>query len=144
VGHHCGEIIIVKHSRKGLAFTAIVALLAVCTLAAKTSAGERPLYTPEQAAVGAKAFAMNCARCHGAQLQGISAPALKGPGSALTGESVSQAYMYISTQMPADGAGSLTPSQYAAIMAFILQQRGHRAGSIKLKPAAAMKIELDV
>ena len=45
------------------------------------SVGSAP-YTLQQVAAGAKAYATSCASCHGAQLQGVSAPALTGAGLA--------------------------------------------------------------
>ncbi|HME22717.1 MAG TPA: c-type cytochrome [Acetobacteraceae bacterium] len=43
------------------------------------SAGSAP-YTEQQVAQGGEVYAHKCAVCHGADLQGISAPAPTGPG----------------------------------------------------------------
>jgi mono/diheme cytochrome c family protein len=130
-------------SRAGIATTALIALGALALVPGKPSAGERALYTSAQAVTGAKYFAANCASCHGAHLQGISGPALKGVGS-LPGQSIAQAYSYCSTQMPQDRPGALTPAQYTAIVAYILKERGHPAGSTPLTPAVAIKSDVTI
>jgi mono/diheme cytochrome c family protein len=137
------RIVVMILSRAGLASTALIALAALAVVPGKPSAGERALYTKAQAVTGAKYFAANCAACHGAHLQGISGPALKGLGS-LPGQSVAQAYSYCATQMPQDKPGSLTPAQYAAIVAFILKERGHPAGATPLTPAVATKSDVTI
>lgn len=78
-------------------------------------------YTPAQAAAGAKVFAQNCASCHGANLQGISAPALTGASFAHANLSVSQIRTIVTTQMPLGAPGSLSPAQYASVLAYLLQ-----------------------
>ena len=95
-------------------------------------------YTKAQAASGAKAYAANCASCHGAKLQGVTAPALKGKDSPITGiRTVGYVYNFASTQMPLGKPGSLSPATYAAIVAYIMQQNGHPAGTRTLTPSAA-------
>ena len=97
-------------------------------------------YTTAQAASGAKAYAANCASCHGAKLQGGMGPTLKGEQSPFHGtQRAEDVYTYISTQMPLGKAGSLKPATYAAIMAYLLQQNGHPAGTRALTPAAAAR-----
>ena len=102
-------------------------------------AAARPgIYTKAQATAGAKSFAMNCARCHGAMLQGVSGPPLKGPSAPIQGiRSVSWVYHFVSKQMPLDKPGSLSPATYTAIVAYIVQQNGHPAGPQPLTPAGA-------
>jgi mono/diheme cytochrome c family protein len=101
------------------------------------------LYSSKQAAAGATAYAQNCARCHGANLEGVSAPPLRGSdftsvpggGSKLT---VHDIFKYMTSLMPAGNPGSLTHDQYAAVMAFILKENGNAAGSKALSYSAAM------
>ena len=78
-------------------------------------------YTLAQASTGKALFQKNCASCHGATLQGISAPALTGASFAHANLSVSQVRTVVTTQMPLNAPGSLSPSQYAAIMAYLLE-----------------------
>jgi mono/diheme cytochrome c family protein len=61
-----------------------------------------------------------CASCHGAQLQGISAPALTGSSFARAHVNLSEARATVTTQMPLSAPGSLKPDQYAAIIAYLL------------------------
>jgi mono/diheme cytochrome c family protein len=78
-------------------------------------------YTLAQASAGAKVFAQSCASCHGANLQGVSAPALTGASFAHANLSISQLRTIVTTQMPLGAPGSLSPEQYASVMAFLLQ-----------------------
>jgi mono/diheme cytochrome c family protein len=94
-------------------------------------------YTAAQAAAGAKSYGENCSRCHGAQLQGVSAPALKGDGSGIKGDTLAEAYNFLSVQMPAGNPGSLSTNDYVNITAYILSKDGHKPGSAKLTPALA-------
>jgi mono/diheme cytochrome c family protein len=98
------------------------------------------LYTAAQAAAGAKAFAANCASCHGVKLQGGMGPPLKGATAPYHGTAtVGDVYEAVSTQMPMGKPGSLSPSAYAAIIAYLMQQNGHPAGSKQLTSAAAAR-----
>ncbi len=83
------------------------------------SKGSAP-YTLAQVTQGGDLFARDCAVCHGANLQGVSAPALTGPGfgrSHLTG---AQLRTVVTTTMPMTAPASLKPEEYASIMAFLL------------------------
>jgi mono/diheme cytochrome c family protein len=124
--------------------------LACCALelaphGAHAAGAGRSFYTAAQASAGKKAYLANCASCHAADLSGVSAPPLKGDLAPYHGtQSVSEVYDYISGQMPMTAPGSLTPTTYAAILAYILQQNGHPAGAVVLTPAAAKKIEAKI
>jgi len=94
------------------------------------------LYTAAQAAQGAQIFAQSCATCHGAQLEGVAGPALKGPVfrqmAAAQNLNAKSLLDVISQSMPQDNPASLSPAQYAAVAAYILQQNGYPAGSADL------------
>jgi polar amino acid transport system substrate-binding protein len=77
-------------------------------------------YTPAQVASGAAIYTSSCASCHGAQLQGVAGPALTGAAVARTHPSVSQLRTTVTTLMPLTAPGSLTPAQYAAVMAYMM------------------------
>jgi len=77
-------------------------------------------YTPEQVAAGATAYAQRCALCHGAQLQGLAAPALAGPAFARTKPTLAQLHAVVTKNMPLTAPGTLPAADYAAIMAFML------------------------
>ena len=83
------------------------------------SIGAAP-YTPQQVATGSQLYAQSCASCHGAKLQGVSAPALTGAAMAGAKLNLSQLRTIVTTQMPLNAPGSLKPDQYAAIIAYLL------------------------
>lgn len=123
---------------------AFVIFLAVLALSAMlsgrgpaTAAGEPIPFTATQAATGAKAFAQNCASCHGATLKGVTGPALVGKTSAIAQQSLVDVYEYVSQQMPMTAPGSLSKAQYLSIVAYILQKNGHKAGSRPLTLSVA-------
>jgi mono/diheme cytochrome c family protein len=69
---------------------------------------------------GGEIYAKECAVCHGANLQGISAPALTGPSfgrSHLTG---AQLRTVVVQTMPLTAPGSLKPDENAAVLAYLL------------------------
>ncbi len=92
-------------------------------------------FTSTQALEGAKTYAAQCSRCHGANLEGVSAPALRGSGSGLASINVSEAYKFISTQMPAGNPGGLTTAEYTNVLAYILSRNGHHPAATNLTPA---------
>jgi len=123
-----------KASTFGVIMTALIGAAWCCAIADNAAT-----YTDSQAAQGAKAYAQSCAECHGAKLQGVNAPALS--GSSFKGkQTVGQIYTLMSAQMPLSAPGSLTPTAYAAIMAFILKENGHPAGGAPLQPSTAKSI----
>jgi mono/diheme cytochrome c family protein len=83
------------------------------------STGSAP-YTPQQVAHGSEVFAQSCALCHGANLQGLSAPALTGAGFALSHLNAAQLRSVVTQTMPLTAPGSLKADDYAAVMAFLL------------------------
>jgi alcohol dehydrogenase (cytochrome c) len=83
------------------------------------STGSAP-YTKQQVAQGGEVYAKECAVCHGTNLQGISAPALTGPGFARSHLNASQLHVVVTQTMPLTAPGSLKPEDYAAVMAFLL------------------------
>ena len=82
-------------------------------------AGTAP-YTKTQVQAGKAAYTQNCSACHGAQLQGVSAPALAGSALAASKLSISAIHAIVTKQMPLTAPGSLSPSTYASIMAYLL------------------------
>jgi polar amino acid transport system substrate-binding protein len=116
--------------------------------AAVGDAGNEPpaLYTAAQAQAGAQHYAALCAVCHGAQLQGVVGPALKGPNfaSAKAGFAVGDIFTIIANNMPASDPGSLAPDVYVKVMAYVLQQNGYPAGNTPLtyNMAAASNVKL--
>ena len=129
-------------NRSSVIMVAAATLVAAATMTAATATNSG-LYTSKQAAAGAKVYADNCARCHGAKLEGVSAPALKGPDLTAPGAqgklTVGDIFKYMTGLMPAGNPGSLSHDQYVAIMAFILKENGSPAGSKALSYQAASR-----
>ena len=88
-------------------------------------------YTAEQAARGQRTFTTVCAVCHGRN-------EFTGPIFALTwmAEPIGHLFEHISTAMPQDAPGSLTPAEYASVVAYMLDLNGRPAGEREL-PADA-------
>jgi mono/diheme cytochrome c family protein len=125
--------------RTGLLAGSII-LAATFLIVFQAAADAPALYTAAQASAGAAIFAQSCATCHGANLEGVAGPALKGPAfhqmaaaQALNAQSL---LTVVSQSMPQDNPGSLTPEQYNAVVAYILQQNGYPAGTSELSASS--------
>ena len=92
------------------------------------------IYTAAQATAGHADFETHCSMCHGKNLQGIAGPTLIGQSFASKSNNYTVAAIFdeLSQQMPAGAPASLTNTQYADIMAFILSKNGYPAGSTPL------------
>jgi cytochrome c len=105
-------------------------------VAADPPAGSVAVYTDAQATSGRQIYYQACANCHGENLAGKVGPALTGrqfhqmvAAQKMTATLLLQ---FIATRMPQAKPGSLTPAQYAEIMAFILKQNGYPSGGTPL------------
>jgi mono/diheme cytochrome c family protein len=96
------------------------------TTAASTSAAVG-LYTVAQADRGQVVFGNVCAVCHGTG-------EFRGPMFELTwmAEPIGDLFQHISTAMPQDDPGSLSPREYAAVVAYLLRLNGRPAGDREL------------
>jgi alcohol dehydrogenase (cytochrome c) len=103
-------------------------------------------YTAPQVAPGRWEYSQKCAVCHGAQLQGGGAPALK--GTAFTqrwdGKKLSDLYGFIHGDMPLGLGASLPSQEYADIVGFLLAQSGLPAGTDKFTPYSPMDRVLEL
>lgn len=97
-------------------------------------------YSSEQLTQGRFDYSQKCAVCHGAQLQGGGAPALKGQAfvQQWNGKTLQDLYTYVHDQMPLGQGGSLDPQEYADITAYMLAQNGLPAGNDKLTAKTPM------
>ncbi|THF86561.1 c-type cytochrome [Deinococcus sp. KSM4-11] len=120
------------------------ALVAVSIALAAAPMGG-PSYTAAQATAGAQVYTANCAACHGAALQGVSAPALSGTAFlnkwADGSKQLADLHALISQQMPLTKPGSLSATQYLNVTAYILSKNGYTAGSTALS-ASTLKVAL--
>ncbi|MEX2536806.1 MAG: cytochrome c [Trueperaceae bacterium] len=77
-----------------------------------------------------------CAECHGSNLNGglIGGPPLQGSyfDGRWGGQSVAALYTFTKTQMPQNRPDSLTPQQYADLVALILSLNGHESSDTEL------------
>lgn len=142
----------------GAVGAALGAAAGACLLAVGLTAAQAPasptasvwdgVFTAEQAARGRLAYAQHCASCHGGELKG-------GEGKPLAGEpfwadwretTVEYLLTRVSTEMPfsEDGslAGSLAPSTYADVVAFVLQQNELPAGTRELSRASSAGVQI--
>lgn len=97
--------------------------------------GNAPTFDRAQATHGKKLYAGACAKCHGANLQGVNAPALIGPAFAPASNAhltIGGVFEYMATNMPADRPGKMKDQDYADIMAFLLYSNGYAPGTAKM------------
>lgn len=92
------------------------------------------IYTEDQAKRGQQAYFQSCASCHGIRLNGGMGPALTGdPFMSRWGpKRVQELFDFVQENMPLGLAGTLSDQAYADIVAFILSNNGHPAGSTEL------------
>ncbi|KWO47664.1 c-type cytochrome [Burkholderia territorii] len=100
-----------------------------------TAGDAAPSFDASQVAHGKEIYGNACAKCHGADLEGNTAPALSGPSFAPLSHShltIGGVFGYMATNMPADQPGKLKDDEYADLMAFLLASNGYAAGKSKL------------
>ena len=118
-------------------FSVIEVVLVVGLISAgwiSVSAGAQPgasvadgVFTEAQASRGEATFRRVCSACHDTN-------EFSGGRFRLTwvGQSAGDLYDTIATLMPEGDPGSLTPAQYAAVVAYLLQVNGYPAGESDL------------
>jgi mono/diheme cytochrome c family protein len=114
---------------------------AVLPLAAQAPAKKTILdgaYTAAQASRGKDSFLMHCSSCHSEDLNGRSAPALRGSQFIDNWREfdLSTLYGYIKESMPR-GTEKLMEQTYTEILAYMLEGNEYPAGSNELTPDAA-------
>ena len=123
-------------------------LVVAAGLAAAGASARKPavpaIYAAEQAAQGARVYAIRCAMCHGARLEGaVEIPALTGRFIVNWGNRpVADLFDYVSRAMPQPAPGSLSPADNARLAAFLLRENGYPAGAKALPadPAALRRL----
>jgi mono/diheme cytochrome c family protein len=105
------------------------------------------VYTAAQADEGARVYAVQCAVCHGARLEGtVETPGLVGKFVAnWAGRPVGDLFDYLARAMPQSSPGRLAPEDNARLVAFILRANGAPAGDSRLPAdgAALRRINFD-
>ncbi len=90
-------------------------------------------YTAAQAHAGARVYATSCLSCHGANLQGTAGPSVAGTDFITTARknrwSLADLRTLVFENMPLSNPGSLSPAQYASVMAFLLASNCYPAGT---------------
>ncbi|HWJ87759.1 MAG TPA: c-type cytochrome [Pelagibacterium sp.] len=119
--------------------THIALALGLATFAAGTASAQdaasdlSPItFTAAQAIGGGANYQRVCAACHGAELEGFSAPQLSGANFSWLDRPVSELHAYTQELMPADAPGSLSDAQVTTIIAFLAQSNGMEAGDVAL------------
>jgi polar amino acid transport system substrate-binding protein len=100
-----------------------------------SSVAAAPSFDHAQALHGKRLYASHCAKCHGADMQGITAPALSGAAFAPASNAhltIGGVYAYMATNMPADRPGKLKDQEYADLMAFLLNANGYAPSGAKM------------
>ena len=124
-----------------LAAGVMVLALAGTTAQARTSIWDG-VYTDAQADRGHTLYMQNCARCHGVNLWGtFEIPPLVGRFMPYyAGSTLDVLFDYVSTAMPLDHPGALSPTANAEIVAYLLKANDVSSGSKDLTPEAVKAI----
>ena len=129
----------------GLAAAAALALAGGAPASGKGS--QSGVFSAAQAEEGARVYAVQCATCHGARLEGtVETPGLVGKFVAnWPGRSLGDLFDYLARAMPQGSPGKLGAQDNARLVAFILQANGAPAGAAPLPAdaAALRRIALD-
>jgi alcohol dehydrogenase (cytochrome c) len=119
----------------------VIAGITIGGIAAQTPA--RPSFTAAQADAGRAAYETNCSGCHLRDLKGqFEAPQLAGANflSQWGDKSVAELHTYLMASMPPTNPGGPGSDAMTAIVAYILQANGARAGAQALTPQTAAAI----
>jgi len=124
-----------------------VAVISFSCLAWQSGSAEesaKGIYSEAQAGRGEALYQQYCVMCHGARLEGNPAAPLTGPAFRARWEdgqhTLDDLFFIVRSLMPNNAPGSLTKTQYADVVAYILKVNGYPAGEAELVPtAAAMK-----
>ena len=123
--------------------TALAPLVAGTSCAARPADPDLPaVFTADQAKLGRQVYKTSCGDCHGPELEGVAAPALAGPAFLQKWQpperSAADLYHLIRVSMPKLAMGSLTPDDYAAVFAYLLDRNGWPAGPRRFDGSDAM------
>ena len=118
----------------------IALLLGVAAAVAQVPAGEA-VYTEAQAAAGKAVYLDRCAACHAEDLSGTGdPPALAGADFVASWKTRTTTDLLHYLQGMPPGGPPLSADQYLAVVSFILQQNGARAGDQRLTDATSVAL----
>jgi alcohol dehydrogenase (cytochrome c) len=130
-------------------FASLAGTLVVCGFLLGTSASAAEQtgdYTKEQAHAGQQVYSVSCSLCHGSQLQGGAAPALKGSVFLQSIQrnfpTAQPLFDLISTRMPVNNPGGLSQEQYRDVLAFVLSENSYPEGTSSLDAAHLKTVAL--
>jgi mono/diheme cytochrome c family protein len=128
---------------KTILITAAALLAGIATAQARTIWDG--VYSEAQAERGHTMYMQNCSRCHGVNLSGTyEIPPLVGRFMPYySGSSLDALFDYVSTAMPLDHPGALSPSINADIVAYLLKANDVPSGSKELTPDAVKSISFE-
>jgi mono/diheme cytochrome c family protein len=86
-------------------------------------------FTAAQAHDGRGVYVASCAKCHAAGLTGGSAPDLFGRSFTASRLTMGGLHQEVTNEMPLDAPASLTPAQYAAVIAYLLASNCYAPGT---------------
>src|SRR5271165_2144517 len=118
--------------------------LAACAagVAAAQSSGSSPVgpFTTAQAARGKLVYQQSCAACHGAALEGATAPSLAGRSFEarwrLPALTLDDLFYVARKTMPPKAAHTVSLEDHADAVAYILEANGYAAGQVPLELGA--------
>jgi len=130
-----------------LALVLAMGAAAVCY----TQTGARSIwdgvYTEEQAKRGEELYPDGCSRCHGDELEGDEAPALRSEEFLRDwkGYTLGDLFTRVKDAMPGDAPGTLSNAQVADVIAYILSRNHVPAGSapMAMSVQALKQIRMD-
>src|SRR5688572_19220110 len=128
--------------RAALGLFALVALAGASSMRAGAQSAEpriwQGVYTDAQAARGKEQFTTVCLRCHGPDLTGVTAPALKGDRFHQTfgREPLDRLFLKVRDTMPPNFGSTIDDQTKLDIITYILQSNGFPSGASELKLAS--------
>jgi mono/diheme cytochrome c family protein len=129
-----------------LILVAVVLVIAISACASPTPAAAPTVAGPtagQLADQGKLVFASHCAKCHGDQGQGVTAPANIGPNAQLEKYKTAKGlYDYVSTVMPNDAPGSLSQQEYMQVVSYLLVQNKFVSPQTPINPNTLDNIPL--
>lgn len=128
------------HSTTRAALTLMTWTMACAASVALAQTSAAP-FTADQAKQGRDVYTQHCASCHGDKLQGLAAPSLAGKDFLTTAEhngwTLGMLQTIVTQNMPFNDPASLSDTDYANVIAFLLASNCFAAGGRKFPEASS-------